>query len=912
MSLHEQVRFTASNYCFINGANVGIGVTNPLSSLQVAGNILPATCNVSDLGSSNLRWRDLYLSGSTIDIEGLRLSKNTSNDLVVTNNSNQLTKIVANEIQLGSVTIRPTTQGGVDLPDSVSRININKSFIHKLTRLDAMMGPPAFMNVPNGGFLALTHHSTMYDSMDVEYQDPSNIQLFGISNIFTYETAPCTMLGRYDENSRLVWKAYGPETAPYVPSANYLNSRAIATTSDGSIYVAYNAILANSQIAPTYYFFSSNNTYQSISPHFVSSIDPVTGSKYLFIVKYNPSGIIQWISYLHTNANTAYLRVTLETFGNVVFLGAITNSELKFFNPGGSTATITVPDNSEGTYIAISEVAPNGSFQWATKISGYYEGLSYASNTFSMITNKITGRTYVSFLSIDGFKITSSLISNFGVVWSSISANNSRFVLYLSRAIEQNPWSISIRNLYVQSNASASPLYLCSDNSSILVHGVSQPSQMGAPVMFYTLDDLMNNTTSFSAPNNMNGYFITKILENGSFAWANFYGSAATNNNAFVQNPYDDGGVFMYAYNDKILVTHSMPFTIDIYNSISSTSSPSLSVVKQAFNNQFQYFATFSQSNGHPISGSSLYTNMGTFKVYGIASNKDDEVYLMWAIPGSNQQINISFNDASSVGTLYYGTYTVNANDVFAWKFNSGLSSIKWDSKIITHSYEGASSTYTLFGYLHMMGPNERNKLYLYASVPRATTVVFYSPSGVLIDKTGISLQSDSYRHAYFYQLEDTLKDDGVLLVKGCLGVGNVTTPVANLHTNGSIIFQNLPNGSGNAAIRIDNNGRLSIQASDSRYKRNTQPLTDSLNKLLQLTPQQFHWQSEQKLSYGLIAQDIQDVLPDTVWYDASKDLYGIDYDMIHMLTLAAVKDLHNKFENEIQELKDKIASMTN
>jgi len=64
-----------------DGGNIGIGTTNPKEKLDVngnmsiTGNIVPSQCNVFDIGSSNYRFRDIYLSGNTIDLDGTLLKR---------------------------------------------------------------------------------------------------------------------------------------------------------------------------------------------------------------------------------------------------------------------------------------------------------------------------------------------------------------------------------------------------------------------------------------------------------------------------------------------------------------------------------------------------------------------------------------------------------------------------------------------------------------------------------------------------------------------------------------------------------------------------------------------------------------------------------------------------------------------
>lgn len=92
--------FTA-RHIFTSG-NIGIGTSNiELGRLVVDGSIVPSSNIVYDLGRSNLRWRDLYLSGNTIDFDGTQLQKNnTTNGLQIVNstNSNQFLSLHAHHM----------------------------------------------------------------------------------------------------------------------------------------------------------------------------------------------------------------------------------------------------------------------------------------------------------------------------------------------------------------------------------------------------------------------------------------------------------------------------------------------------------------------------------------------------------------------------------------------------------------------------------------------------------------------------------------------------------------------------------------------------------------------------------------------------------------------------------------------
>jgi hypothetical protein len=94
----DMIRQGNKNKFIVNGTYPG---DLTISNLTVIGNVTPGTDSVYDLGSSNYRWKDIYLSGNSIYLNNTVISSDQdTNGLIVKNSQGQLTEIIASAIKL--------------------------------------------------------------------------------------------------------------------------------------------------------------------------------------------------------------------------------------------------------------------------------------------------------------------------------------------------------------------------------------------------------------------------------------------------------------------------------------------------------------------------------------------------------------------------------------------------------------------------------------------------------------------------------------------------------------------------------------------------------------------------------------------------------------------------------------------
>ncbi|MHA2254422.1 MAG: tail fiber domain-containing protein, partial [Candidatus Kariarchaeaceae archaeon] len=121
----------------------------------------------------------------------------------------------------------------------------------------------------------------------------------------------------------------------------------------------------------------------------------------------------------------------------------------------------------------------------------------------------------------------------------------------------------------------------------------------------------------------------------------------------------------------------------------------------------------------------------------------------------------------------------------------------------------------------------------------------------------------------------------------GDVGIGS-TQPTAKLDVDGGVVVSGV-------VTATDFNS-----TSDARLKTNVQVIEDPLEKVLQINGVSFNWIKDNKPSMGVIADNIQEVLPELV---SDSDPKTVNYNGLIGLLIECVKQQ----QVEIEELKRKI-----
>src|SRR5262249_33214668 len=118
----------------------------------------------------------------------------------------------------------------------------------------------------------------------------------------------------------------------------------------------------------------------------------------------------------------------------------------------------------------------------------------------------------------------------------------------------------------------------------------------------------------------------------------------------------------------------------------------------------------------------------------------------------------------------------------------------------------------------------------------------------------------------------------------------------------------------GGVGVIIDTNGHLGTIVSSERFKEAVQPMNNASEAILSLKPVTFRYKKELDPNgipqFGLVAGEVEGVIPDLVSRDVDGKPYSVRYDAVNAMLLNEFLKEHRKVEKQqttIAELKSTV-----
>ena len=180
-ALGELIYATDTQLVYVGDGNtvggISVGSNGTFAGVNTAGHILPTANMAYDIGSSTLRFRDLYLSGNTIDLGGASFEANSANGYIafipapVASNQNPKALVVSNT---GSIFAVNTTNGILASADAISAINSANGI-----NLD---NPPILVRTENANTSGGNVSNTINSTAKIQFNTDDGLNLVSSGN----------------------------------------------------------------------------------------------------------------------------------------------------------------------------------------------------------------------------------------------------------------------------------------------------------------------------------------------------------------------------------------------------------------------------------------------------------------------------------------------------------------------------------------------------------------------------------------------------------------------------------------------------------------------------------------------------------------------------------------------------------
>jgi trimeric autotransporter adhesin len=281
----------------------------------------------------------------------------------------------------------------------------------------------------------------------------------------------------------------------------------------------------------------------------------------------------------------------------------------------------------------------------------------------------------------------------------------------------------------------------------------------------------------------------------------------------------------------------------------------------------------------------SANTSVGEAALLNNSSGDDNVAIGINALTDNNG----SYNTAS-------GSEALDGNTAGNYNTATGYQAL-YGSNFNTGSYNTANGWDTL--YYNTTG---------YDSLADGARALFSNGEGSKNTAVGVDAMVDntngSYNIALGYQAGASLTTGKNNVDIGNAGVAGESNTI-RVGTQGTQTITYLAGVSGTpvtgAEVAVSSTGQLGVVASSARFKRDVRAMGPSSDGLMKLRPVTFRYKNDPKgiKQYGLIAEQVQQIYPELVTYDAQGQIESVRYQELIPMLLNQVQQQHNQLQQQ-------------
>ena len=265
-------------------------------------------------------------------------------------------------------------------------------------------------------------------------------------------------------------------------------------------------------------------------------------------------------------------------------------------------------------------------------------------------------------------------------------------------------------------------------------------------------------------------------------------------------------------------------------------------------------------------------------------------------------------NLTGTASTASFATTAFTLNDRTESQFNVAFASTAGISTDVIGCIASVTSLFVSESGISTLGT-----VVISAGIITATSggIVTYFGDGSKLSNTGASISTNTTNQAQFITYvtgTGSTSGFGVTTTglvfnpsSNSLGIGT-TNPTSNLTVQGNISVSGFSTFSGNVFVSGIITATDFNSASDIRLKENIQKIDNPIDKIIRIEGVTFDWKTNNKSSMGVIAQNIEKVLPQLVHGEDSKT---VNYNGIIGLLIECVKTQQEQIDNLNRRLDD-------